>query len=347
MQQETFGIGIVGCGTISDTHAKAIRQSEAGVLLAACSRDKSRVDNFCSRHGGVPYSDYDSFLAHDGLDVVVICTPSGTHLEMGLAAADQGKHLIVEKPIEITLERGRQLVEYCNRAGVQLAVIYQNRFIPDVQQMKQALDLGEIGRAFMVDGAVKWFRDQEYYDRGGWRGTLDLDGGGAVINQSIHTIDLMVWMCGDVESLHAYTGTYTHANVEGEDNAVVSMKFADGSLGLFRASTSMVPPQERTIEIHGTEGTARLSGDRFSIIREDDAENSSAGSSGSGAASPLSGMSGDHHAMQYRSILESFRSGTVPELSGEESLRSLAVVEAIYQSSRLRQRIDVPKRIYS
>lgn len=347
MQKETFGIGVVGCGTISDTHAKAIGQSEAGVLVAACSRNKSSVDAFCGRFGGAAYTDYDSFLAHEGLDIVVICTPSGTHLEVGRRAAEQGKHLIVEKPIEITLERGRQLVEYCHRAGVQLAVIYQNRFIPDVQRMKESLDRGGIGRAFMVDGSVKWFRDQKYYDHGGWRGTLDLDGGGAVINQSIHTIDLMVWMCGDVESIHAYTGTFTHANVEGEDNAVATMKFKNGLIGLFRASTSVVPPQDRTIEVHGTEGTALLKGDIFKIIRDGDSGDATTGKSGSGSSSPLSGMNENHHAMQYRSILQSIQNGHVPDLSGEESLRSLAVVEAIYQSSRLEQRVDVQEPIYS
>lgn len=332
-ESTTFGIGIVGCGTISGTHAEAIAQSERGSLIAAHSRNKSRVDEFCSRYGGTGFSDYEEFLSHPGLDVVVICTPSGTHLDYGSRAARAGKHLIVEKPIEISLKRGHKLIESCRQNNKKLAVIYQNRFIEDVIKMKQVIDGGELGRIFMIDASVKWYRDQEYYDSGGWRGTLDLDGGGAVINQAIHTIDLMVWFCGMPESLQGFKGTLTHERIEGEDNAVATLQFKNGAIGTFRASTSVMPPEDRKIEVHGDNGTAVLDGNVFRLKNR---ERGSAGEnegSGTGSSSPMAGMTANHHGRQYAQILNAFAANGEPVVSGEESMRSLAVVEALYASA--------------
>lgn len=340
-ESTTFGIGIVGCGTISGTHAEAVAQAERGRLVAGHSRNKSRVDEFCSRYGGTGYTDYEEFLSHPGLDIVVICTPSGTHLDYGSRAARAGKHLIVEKPIEVSLKRGRKLIKSCRQNNTKLAVIYQNRFIDDVIKMKQVIDGGELGRIFMVDASVKWYRDQEYYDSGGWRGTLDLDGGGAVINQAIHTIDLMVWFCGLPESLQGFKGTLTHAGIEGEDNAVATLQFKNGAIGTFRASTSVVPPEDRKIEVHGTDGTAVLDGD---IFRLKNGEGDSAGeneSSGAGASSPMAGMTANHHGRQYEQILDAFAGNGEPVVSGEESLRSLAVVEALYASAEKQKVIQM------
>lgn len=331
---KTYGIGIAGCGTISGTHAEAIRDTKYGKLVAAHSRNKKKLDAFCERYGGAGFTDYEEFLSQPGLDVVVICTPSGTHLDYGVLAAQAGKHVIVEKPIEVTLERGRELIGSCHKNDVKLAVIYQNRFIEDVIRMKQAIDKGEPGRIFMVDASVKWFRDQDYYDSGGWRGTLDLDGGGAVINQAIHTVDLMVWFCGEVTSLHAFKGTFTHEGIEGEDNAVAALRFKDGAIGVFRASTSVIPPVDRKIEVHGTEGTAVLEGDTYRLMtagknKAGDGEEIKA----TGASDPLAGMTANHHKKQYDQILDAFQNDRVPIVSGEESLKSLAVVEALYKSA--------------
>lgn len=337
-----FGIGIVGCGTISGTHAEAIAATSHGELIAAHSRNRSNLDSFCSRYGADGFTDYEEFLSQADLDVVVICTPSGTHLDYGKTAARAGKHLIVEKPIEVTLDRGRALIESCRTHDVQLAVIYQNRFIEGVKQMKEVLDRGQLGRIFMVDASVKWFRDQQYYDSGNWRGTLALDGGGAVINQAIHTIDLMLWLAGDIQTLHAFKGTYTHERMEGEDNAVASLKFENGAIGVFRASTSVVPPVNRKIEIHGENGTARLDGDRFRLLTS--GENLPEGSEddhGSGASSPLAGMGANNHKKQYDRILDAFINNRKPVVSGEESLKSLAVVEALYRSDETRTPITL------
>lgn len=329
-----FNIGLVGCGTIADTHAEAIAETECGQLISAFSRTESNLDAFCNKFEVKGYSDYQEFLADGDLDVVVVCTPSGTHLDYGEKAAEAGKHLIIEKPIEVTLGRAHRLIESCQKNEVKLAVIYQNRFIEDVKKLKSIIDEGTLGKIVMVDASVKWFRDQEYYDSAGWRGTLSLDGGGAVINQAIHTVDLLLWLCGDVESLQAYKDTLTHERIEGEDNAVASLRFKNGAIGVFKASTSIVPPQNRAIEIHAENGTAHLDGDRLKLRGTDldEEETNIEESSGAGASSPLAGMSNNNHKKQYDQILPAFLNDNEPVVSGQNSLKSLAFVEGLYLS---------------
>jgi len=255
MDSKKPGIGIVGCGNISDTHADAVSEMNTCDLVAACTRNPQSLDSFCNKYFITPYQSYDEFLADPALDIVTICTPSGTHLDYGKKAAEAGKHVIVEKPIEISLKRGVKLIEACRKNNVKLAVIYQNRFKDSIINLKKILDEDGIGKAFMVNATVKWFRDQQYYSTSGWRGTFSLDGGGAVINQSIHTIDLLQWLLGDMESISAFTTNSSHDNIEAEDNAVAVMQFKNGAIGVFQASTAIVPSQERTIEINGVNGT--------------------------------------------------------------------------------------------
>ncbi len=344
-----YNLGIVGCGTISRVHAEAIRRNNRAELVSACSRSKEKRDSFCKEFGISGHSDYKEFLNSDELDMVVLCTPNGTHLDYGIQAADAGKHLIIEKPLEITVERGKQLVEHCKSRGVELAVIYQSRFIDDVRRMKQAIDDGKIGQSVMVRASIKWFRDQDYYKSAPWRGSFKLDGGGALINQGIHTVDLMLWLAGPVASVQAYKDTLTHDGIEGEDNIVASMKFRSGALGVLEASTSIVPSQNRIIEIHGTSGTAILDGDNFTILSDEDTSDSDAKSeadkksASSGSSSPLAGFTNSHHAEQYRQIFQHLDSGAQPPVSGEESLNSLAFVQAAYMSSEKKTAISPDK----
>jgi UDP-N-acetyl-2-amino-2-deoxyglucuronate dehydrogenase len=261
-----YRIGIVGCGTISRIHAAAAGLAEKATLVAAFSRNDERREAFCREFGIAGYSDYHEFLSQNDLDVVAICTPNGTHLDYGLRAADAGKHLIIEKPLEITTARGRQLIDHCRRKNVQLAVIYQSRFIDGVQRMKKEIDAGRIGEIVMARASIKWYRDQAYYKDVPWRGTLELDGGGALINQGIHTVDLLCWMAGPVAWVQAFRATLTHDGITGEDNLAASLKFESGALGVIEASTSIIPAQNRMIEIHGTKGTAFLDGDEFKLL---------------------------------------------------------------------------------
>ncbi|MDG5767692.1 Gfo/Idh/MocA family oxidoreductase [Balneolales bacterium ANBcel1] len=363
MEKQKICYGLVGCGTISDTHARAIERTSEGQLTAVYSRNGDKASRFAREFDAEPYTDYETFLAHDKLDAVVICTPSGTHLDYGIAAARAGRHVVVEKPIEVNMERGRALLEACEKNGVRLTVIYQNRFIDDVAAMKRAFDDGVLGQPVMVTASVKWFRDDEYYRNAPWRGTLKLDGGGAVINQAIHTVDLLQWIAGDIREISAYTGTLTHDGIEGEDNAVACFRLSSGALGVFQASTSIRPPQKRKLAIHGTEGTAVLDGDRLTIWKSNGEEVDPAGwrsgtnpepgsqsaaktgtsakkadsSTGSGASAPLAGMSFENHYRQYETINASLINGSEMAVSGEEALKSLAAVEALYQSAGRRK----------
>lgn len=341
--QTKYNIGIVGCGNISETHADAILKTQKGRLVGAYSRTEATLKSFCKKYSIPAFTSYKDFLDNPELDIVVICTPTGTHLDYGKKAASAGKHVIVEKPIEINVTRGQSLIENCSKNGVKLAVIYQSRFIDDVINMRKLIGNKGIGDIFMASASVKWFRDQEYYSNSSWRGTFALDGGGAVINQSIHTIDLLQWLLGGVKFVSAFKGTFTHEGIEAEDNAVACLKFKNGAIGVFEASTSITPPQERTIEINGSQGTLLLEGDRLqkklNSQKETDREDQSA--EATGAASPLAGMSFQHHKSQYDAIFDAFQNDTTPLVSGEDSLQSLAIVEAIYKAADKQQPIHI------
>lgn len=342
-----YNIGIVGCGNISKTHAEAILHTTNGNLIAAFSRTESTLAAFCDQYDITAYSSYKDFIANGELDIVVICTPTGTHLDYAELAAQNGKHIIVEKPIEVTVERGQLLVQQCKKNKVKLAVIYQNRFIDSIIQMKEAIDHGDIGRPIMARGTVKWYRSQEYYSESSWRGTYALDGGGAVINQSIHTIDLLQWFMGGIESVSAFKENLTHNSMEAEDNAVSCFRFSNGALGVFEASTSIVPAQDRRVEINGTKGTAILEGNTF--YKQFDDEKVKADSNdqaeAAGSTSPLAGMGFKDHKEQYEQILNAINQDKNPVVSGQESLQSLAVVEALYTSANKNKTVAVDEVI--
>jgi predicted dehydrogenase len=195
-QNKKYGIGIAGCGTIASMHAEAIRQLPNVELVSVFSRNLDKARRLGEKFNVAASNNWDEFIGDKRLNIVTVCTPNGTHLDYGHHIAEAGKHVIVEKPIEVTLERGKQLIEICEQHNVKLAVIFQNRFLSEVMRMKEAIDTGELGKVFLGDAYVKWHRTQAYYDSAKWRGTFELDGGGVLINQAIHTIDLLLWLLG-------------------------------------------------------------------------------------------------------------------------------------------------------
>lgn len=346
MANKKFGVGIVGLGNISDIHAQAINFSEKGRVAAAYSSSNEKIKKFSDKHQGKGYTDYKDFLDNPDIDVVSICTPSGTHLDFGIQAAEAGKHVVVEKPIEVSLERAGQLITSCRDNGVKLAVIYQSRFTDDAIKMKKAIDKGEIGDVFMASASVKWFRDEEYYTSAPWRGTLKLDGGGAVINQSIHTVDLLQWLLGDLDSIQAYKGTFTHETMEAEDNAVATFRFKSGLIGTFTASTSIVPPFPRRIEVHGTRGTAVLDETTFILLKtEDDLKIDAQGKDATGGASPLAHFQADPHKNQFNAIFDAIHNDSEPPVSGPDSLKSLAFVTGLYKAADDGRQVTVEELI--
>ena len=336
--RKSLRIGIVGCGTISDIHAQAIQKSNHTELISVFSRSEKNASRVGEKYKTTWSVDWNEFISDPKLDAISICTPNGNHLDYGKRAAEAGKHVIVEKPIEVSLKRAQELIDACKKSKVQLAVIYQSRFLAEIAALKKQIDENRLGRLFMGDAYIKWFRSQEYYESGAWRGTFALDGGGVLINQAIHTIDLLQWLMGDVECIFGQVGTFTHERLEGEDNAVATLRYKSGAIGVIEASTSVQPAQSRRIELHGEKGSAVIADDHVKIsiegessLKEDDKDK---GVKSTGASSPLGGFSIEAHKDQFDAISNAMMHQESPPVTGAESLKSLAIVLSIYESSK-------------
>jgi len=339
-------IGIVGCGTIAYVQAEAIQESKNAELHSVFSLPEITAKNCGEKFSVNWYSDWDRFISDAELDAVSICVPSGKHLDLGVKAAEAGKHVIVEKPIEVTLKRANTLLEKCKEKNVQLAVIYQTRFMPEIMKLKEQIEQNEIGNIFMGDAYIKWFRDQAYYDSGAWRGTFELDGGGVLINQGIHTVDLLQWFMGDVDTVYGKVGTFTHKNLEVEDNAVAVIKYKSGAIGVIEGSTSVQPAQSRRIELHGNKGTIVIDNNDVKVLSPGTEEQDAIKEKEvAGGASPLAGFSIEPHKKQFEAIVDAINSDSEPPVSGEDSLKSLAIVLAIYESSKLNTEINLDEFI--
>jgi len=337
----TVGIGIVGCGIIADIHAAAIQEMTGGKLVSVFSRSTEKANLLAAKYGARGHSDWESFIKNPDLELVIVCTPNGTHLDYGKKIAMAGKHMVMEKPIEVTVSRARELINLCIAQNVSLAVIYQNRYLPDVQKMREIVLQGDLKKILMASAYIKWFRTQEYYDADAWRGTLTLEGGGVLINQAIHTIDLLQWIAGEIKTVMGYIRTSTHTNIEVEDNAVAALEFKNGAVGVLEASTSIIPAMARRIEIHGEGGTAILDGDNLQVLKEGDSIISDKRSAATGASSPLAGFSTDPHRRQLEAIVHALQSNVQPPVSGVESLESLKIVRAIYRSAQEKRPIEI------
>ena len=237
----SLGFAIVGTGMISEFHARALAEVRGAKFVACYDRAVKRAKQFGKEHGCTVYNSLEELLKDERVDAVSIATPSGAHLEPAVAAAKAGKHVIVEKPLEVTLKRCDRIIAACEKHGVKLATIFPSRFHDSSIKMKRAIEAGRFGRMTLGDAYIKWYRTQEYYDSGAWRGTWALDGGGALMNQAIHTVDLLSWMMGPVAEVQAHTATLAHKRIEVEDVATATLRFANGALGVIEASTAIYP----------------------------------------------------------------------------------------------------------
>ena len=329
-----IGFGLVGYGLIGKVHAEVIRAIAGARLLAVCGRDLNRTADFAARFGSTGYTDYDDFLKHPGLQVVGICTPNGTHAELGIRAAKAGKHVLVEKPIEIDLDRADRLIDACGNAGVKLGVIFQSRFLPAVQKIKRSIDDGKLGRLILGDAYVKWYRAPEYYAPGSWHGTLSLDGGGALINQAIHTVDLLRWIMGPVEKIFAMKAALRYPQIEGEDTLVASLRFKNGALGVIEAATSAKPGFKRRLEISGERGTLILDGDTISCWAIDgETEEADTGEQITDGSSDPAAISNEGHRRQIEDMIKAVKEDRAPLIDGREGRKSLELVSALYKSA--------------
>ena len=333
--EKPLGFGVIGLGNIAGHHIKSIVELEGCKLVAISSRNTGKLENLATQYKTEAFSDYHKLVAHPDVDVVCICTPSGSHLEPTLAAARAGKHVITEKPLEISVERGLEMILACEKANVRLACIFQNRYSIDYQQLYKAVQKGELGEPVLGNAYIKWYRDQQYYDATAWRGTLQGDGGAALINQAIHTIDLLLHVMGPVKSVFGKTKTMAH-NIEGEDLGAAILEFESGALGTIEGSTAIYKGYPEKLEIHGTKGNIILEGGKITEWMSDAGNNLSAATSETSATGSSDPMAIDYklHKNQIAEIAQNIRENREPVLNGREALKSVAVIAAIYQSAK-------------
>jgi predicted dehydrogenase len=337
---KTHGFGIIGLGMIADFHAQAVNAMANGKVVACLSRNPDKATAFAARFGGTAYTDLDAMLADPALDIITVCTPSGAHADVTVAAARAGKHAIVEKPIEIQLPRIDRMIAAHEDAGTYLGGIFPYRYSDVVRQMKSAVNAGRFGRLSYGGAYAPWWRDHAYYTDGGWKGTLALDGGGAVMNQSIHAVDSLIWMMGDIEWVCAHKATLTH-EIEAEDTAVAALKFKNGALGTIVGTTSSYPGLPRRLEVCGDNGSAVCVEDDLIVwqfrqeLDSDDATRrrfTSADTGVGGAANP-SNIPFINHQLNFQAFVDAIDAGEAPPIDGVESRRAVAVVLALYKSA--------------
>jgi len=343
MKNGRIGYGIVGCGVIGPVHAKAVdlcKDAEL-VAVAVCDVIEERAEKLAREYGGIDfYTDYRDLLKRDDVDIISVCTPSGTHGEITIAAAEAGKHVLCEKPIEITLDKIDRMIEACHKNNVKLGCVFQRRTYQSSKFVREAVQGGKLGKMVLGDAYLKYYRSQAYYDSAGWRGTWELDGGGALMNQGIHGIDLLLWIMGDVESVYARTGALVR-NIEVEDTAVALLRFKNGAYGVIEGTTSVNPGESTKLMFHGKKGTIILEDaniTRFAITEgEDDRavdqeielEEESVGGVSDPAAIGIEG-----HVRLVADIVSAVKEDRDPMITGESARKSVELILAIYESSR-------------
>lgn len=338
----SLSFAIIGAGMVANVHVSALQEISAASIRGVWSRTASSTLTFAEKHGIPCYKSYQDVLADPQVDVVVNCLPPGNHAEFCIAAANAKKHVVVEKPIEINVEKAEAMIKACRDNGVKLAVIFQNRFTPAACTVKQALDAGVLGKLILGDAYIKWYRSPEYYKANDWRGTKAIEGGGALINQAIHTIDLLQWLMGGVQSVAGMVRTTTH-EIESEDLGVAAVEFKNGAIGVIEGSTAVVPSFKERVELHGQKGTIILEGGnirewKVEGMNEEDyvyREKVSYGVTNSPAITNV------NHKAQFEEIIDAITYNREPLVNGEEGLKALEIILSIYRSSKTRERIEL------
>jgi UDP-N-acetyl-2-amino-2-deoxyglucuronate dehydrogenase len=345
-----FGFGIVGAGVISSVHAEAIASIPDARLVAVTDVEAERAKSLAAMHECGAEPDLSALLARDDVDVVSVCVPSGLHAEVGIRAAAAGKHLVVEKPVDVSLEAADRLIGAVRAAGVRLTVISQHRFDRGLVELRRLLDEGQLGRLVLGEASTKWYRSQDYYDSAAWRGTWALDGG-SLMNQGIHYLDLLLWCMGPVAEVTAQFSTQTH-QMEAEDAALAVLRFASGAVGTVVASTAVFPGFAQRLEISGTSGTVVVEDGEITRC-ELSASAAASGPSESSEPSESSGLAGlarpagrasaaatptgldiASHAAQISDLLDAIQEGHEPSVTGEDGRAALEIVCAVYESAR-------------
>lgn len=340
---------IIGCGTIAPTHAKAIQEIAASgggaELIAVCDPVAERALSLAESFGVAKvYTNEAEVLRDPEVDAVCLCTPSGLHMTTAIAAMHAGKHVLSEKPMDVSVAMCDAAIAAEAATGKVLSIVSQHRFDPATRAVRAAIDAGMLGRIVLANAAVPWYRTQAYYDSGDWRGTWTMDGGGATMNQGIHTVDVLLYLAGDVSTVSAlYSVGAAHARIEVEDVLAASLRFESGALGTLSATTAAYDGFPARIEIFGTEGTAIIEGDRLKELRtrsgvreggEDAAPHADMVAKGGTMAARAEPEWGDSHRAQIEDFIRAIRTGMQPAIPGHEGRRPIQLIEAMYRSAR-------------
>lgn len=332
-----IGFGIIGCGVIAPTHRDAIQSVPGARLVACCDIIEERAQAFAKEAGsGVrAYRKLEDMLKQDDVQAVCVCTPSGMHGDHAIAAMEAGKHVLCEKPMDITLAKIDQMIAVAERNHVKLSGVFQFRTYPSSKKVREAVRMGKLGKLVLGDCYQKYYRSHEYYASGDWRATWALDGGGCLMNQGVHGIDLLLYLMGDVKRLSAYARRLVR-NIEVEDTAVAILEFANGAVGVIEGTTSVTPGYGCTIEISGDDGTIKLSGNQivaWDVKGEEGAEVEGQGERGT-ASDPRAGLTAIGHIQHVTDLVAAIREDREPQIPGREARRAVEVIKAIYYSSR-------------
>jgi UDP-N-acetyl-2-amino-2-deoxyglucuronate dehydrogenase len=348
--REKVRFGIVGCGVIHETHIHALAGVEGAELVAVYDINQERAQKAAEKFGVKRARTLSELI--EAVDAVTVCVPSGLHAKIGIQAARAGKHVLVEKPIDVTLKAATALVTAARTAGTTLSVISQHRFAPDIHALRDTVKSGQLGQMLAGDAYVKWYRTQAYYDSGDWRGTKKLDGGGCLMNQGVHYVDMLQWVMGGVASVQAQTRTVAH-KIEVEDIANALLTFRSGAVGVLQGSTSSFPGFAERLEVHGRLGSAIIEGDRLKVFEQDLASEEDASPYGRGVtAQPTPNVHGvgtetnltaaadpkvlwiEQHRLQIEDFTLAILERREPFMTGEMALEPLKVILAIYRSAQ-------------
>lgn len=341
MTSRRYGFAIVGAGVIAPFHARAIQALPNAVLRAIVDVVPEIAQQRAAEFGVDAYSQLDPVLERADVDVVCITTPTGLHAALASRAAEAGKHVVVEKPIDVSLEAADRLIATCRRAGVTCTVISQRRWDLGMQLLKQALDQGLLGSVFLADVSMKWYRSQAYYDSAAWRGTWELDGGGALMNQGVHFVDLLLWLLGPVKRVYATCTTVAHT-IPVEDVAIAHLEFANGALGVIQATTAAFPGLDEHLEVTGTQGTIRVEKGNVVLWQVPSSNRSILQQTTASSAADPAALSIEGHRQQLADFLEAIEQDREPAVTLAQARAALEVILAAYTSAHRKAPVTLP-----
>ena len=343
---ETVQFAVIGAGNIGKTHVRAMQGVEQARVTVVCNRSGRDGKELANSVGADWVDDYHAVLQRDDVNALAICTPSGAHGEIAIAAARAGKHVLIEKPLEINLPRIDAVLEAAHANNITLSCIFQSRMRQGVRAARQALHDGRLGKLIFANAFVPWHRPPDYYANN-WRGTLSLDGGGALMNQSIHSIDLLQWLAGDVASIFAHTATRVH-DIEGEDTASALLTFANGAQGVIQGSTSLRFGRRARIELLGSAGNVILEEGRLILWNLQDASAEEEERMlnleqvlGTGSQDPTA-IDDVLHQEQIDDFVAAILQGRPPAIPGAEARKAVEIIRAIYRSAQDQQLVTMP-----